>query len=44
MLACDAEFDAEAKYGLIKATAKSGPTAKGDAMDCLAGSYRKLDI
>lgn len=44
LLAADAELDAENKHGLTKATGKPESSAKEDALDCLAGSYRKLDI
>lgn len=44
LLACDAEFDAEAKFGLIKSTGKIESSAKGDAMDGMTGSFRKLDV
>ncbi|XP_021376046.1 alpha-tocopherol transfer protein-like [Mizuhopecten yessoensis] len=44
LLACDEQFDQEAKYGLMDATAKASKSSKADAMECLVGSYRKLDV
>lgn len=44
LLKCDEEFDQEAKYGLLDSTAKSTKSSKADAMECLVGSYRKLDV
>ncbi|KAL4217917.1 hypothetical protein ACF0H5_022656 [Mactra antiquata] len=44
LLAADAQFDAEAKYGLVKSTGVKKSSAKDDALDCLAGSYRKLEV
>ncbi|XP_052239478.1 alpha-tocopherol transfer protein-like isoform X4 [Dreissena polymorpha] len=39
----DSHFDSEAKYCLVKSTGKS-ETSKETTVDCLAGSYRNLDI
>jgi hypothetical protein len=44
LMASDAEFDSEEKFGLIRPTSKPTTACKDDALDCLAGSYRKLDI
>lgn len=43
LLKCDAEFDEEAKYGLVSG---SSLNQKGgnDAMECVMGSYRKLSV
>ena len=43
LLDCDTEFDAEAKYGLVKS---SGITKSSSnvADDCLSGTFKKLDI
>ncbi|VDI04485.1 Hypothetical predicted protein [Mytilus galloprovincialis] len=43
LLKLDAHFDNEAKYGLVDGTLKK-PTMKEDAIDCMVGSYRKLDV
>ena len=40
----DSYFDSEAKFGMAKSTGKPETSRKEDALDCLAGSYRKLDI
>lgn len=39
----DAEFDAEAKYGLIKSSGLK-ESSSNVTVDCLAGTYKKLDI
>ncbi|VDI25747.1 Hypothetical predicted protein [Mytilus galloprovincialis] len=43
LLKLDEHFDNEAKYGLVDGTLKK-PTIKEDAIDCMVGSYRKLDV
>ncbi|XP_052085433.1 alpha-tocopherol transfer protein-like [Mytilus californianus] len=43
LLRLDAHFDNEAKYGLVDGKLKK-PTMKEDAIDCMVGSYRKLDV
>ncbi|XP_060066863.1 alpha-tocopherol transfer protein-like [Ylistrum balloti] len=44
LLKCDEQFDQEAKYGLLDSTTKATKSSKADAMECLVGSYRKLDV
>lgn len=43
LLKLDAHFDNEAKYGLLDTTMQK-PTLKEDAMECMVGSYRKLEV
>ncbi|XP_052762896.1 alpha-tocopherol transfer protein-like isoform X2 [Mya arenaria] len=44
LLESDAYFDSQEKFGLATAAGKPETSRKEDALDCLAGSYRKLDI
>lgn len=43
LLQLDNHFDEEAKYGLVDGTLQK-PTMKEDAIDCMVGSYRKLNV
>lgn len=43
LLKCDAEFDEEAKYGLVSGSSVVQKPGQ-DAMECVMGSYRKLSV
>nr|XP_034326775.1 alpha-tocopherol transfer protein-like [Crassostrea gigas] len=43
LLKCDAEFDDEAKYGLVSGSSVDQKPGQ-DAMECVMGSYRKLSV
>ena len=43
LLQCDAEFDEEAKYGIVDGVSQSTKGSE-DAMECLTGTYRKLNV
>ena len=41
---CEGEFDEDAKYGILDGSENVKKEKNQDAMECLVGSYRKLDV
>ena len=44
MLACEAQFVADQKFGIVDLTVQSKSSNKQDATEALGGTFRKLNV